>query len=1048
MDIDHRTSRRRFLAGMVASAALPGELFAGSGSDEGMVARIRKVLELDGDPIKEGSPRAYDYLVTESYLARVARDSDSREAARRAGRLSDMLAEARKFRKGDSSAGERIGALSREGLHPNDQDFFGSFQQLFDGESLRQRGDREELANSTANGLSVAGSFGGLIHPGVGVGLSVGATLLEPASNLLPKVNYDFLKALQSSPSGQRDLDTQVAQAEKMIAYHAAQLFRSDPKVAAEVREQMTGDAPITLDLGLLATDGSTSELIQSLPEEERAQIERGTGGLESSNSPGDELSEEQIAQLQEIMKEGVRAAIEEARREEAVKEKDARELQQLHRDIDSGIDIAGFIIGDIFGDRRAAEIFTTTLGAVHKTAQIIDNLAEIGVMGAISGGLSLFSSVFSLFGGPSADELILEGIGDIKKMLGELSQQIQDGFEHLSGKIDRLAEFNAARFEDVILNQRQILTELCRIGEELSEGQDDIQAQVETLTGQVAELADLVIREDHHDELTEFQEQIGLLSELAGLVSVKDVDVLKAMVKIENHAVRTSGSPTFSGRDIGGTSFAAVMEQLSRRPSIANTFGADRVVAGRFGVSLPAGGGRNPVEWARGAQAFLEAYDLFVPPGHTRLDDNLNKVWLAGVEIHRNDRVMGGEQLFRRATERVRESLELIDIVLAEEAERFIGELLKRCPDLRIDITAPRELALRHYRPGNKGNYRFDPNVRMESGFFVEYTPHPGSSSDLPDRRSYKAEIGDVIDEARRLGVIETAPGRDGRPTRREQIHPTGNHEVVDISHRLRFLRGKRKGKELSGVRDDGLRTMEYTADYDRVKNIRYLPAIPSNHELYDDIRWAGNTFGTRVLRGTNTLPLLRLVEYDLHEEIRRQMYDHFENLGTRFFEHRPSYSSAARDQLDEFSGDLAAIGYLMCRQESQRGVLDISTSSFQSQCSPQKALTRFLNAVGRAYVEDQQALIAADRKAGIFYYTDDQGTVTRRTAQRDGPETRVTPLADSLKSFAKGRLRQQLDAVEEVRGDAPQGGVPLVDNTLLKIAAYAQRRGIDLTL
>ena len=119
----------------------------------------------------------------------------------------------------------------------------------------------------------------------------------------------------------------------------------------------------------------------------------------------------------------------------------DQTDQLELAKEISEAMDTASqvtqgvsFVIDKIFGDPQTARAFTKIAGAAIETGKLVSGL----LAGTVTGGLGIAASVIgivgSLFSGPSSDELILNGINDIKNQLSILSNQMAQGLNALAG--------------------------------------------------------------------------------------------------------------------------------------------------------------------------------------------------------------------------------------------------------------------------------------------------------------------------------------------------------------------------------------------------------------------------------------------------------------------------------------------------------------------------------------------------------------------------------------------------------------------------------------
>jgi hypothetical protein len=258
--------------------------------------------------------------------------------------------------------------------------------------------------------------------------------------------------------------------------------------------------------------------------------------------------------------------------------------IASAENDVQSVAAIGAFVIGEVFGDKETAK-------KINAGAQLASVALQVGLMFS-TGGLSaiacaggIASSLGPLFGGEQSNSAAVQGM---------LSQ--------ISGQIETLRQEMHERFDRVEHLEQEALGMLRQIAEDIRTGNTAILDNIGNLRSELSQLNTYIKDSDRAKIFAAFND-LRFQAELAQEqhnISAASV----AMGLLLNYALDVPKQTTFSNAEFTGPVLSGALKDSPRTDFCVGLLPrcANLLKVTSTGATPP-----NPVEWARGTNAYLE---------------------------------------------------------------------------------------------------------------------------------------------------------------------------------------------------------------------------------------------------------------------------------------------------------------------------------------------------------------------------------------------------------------------------------------------------------
>jgi hypothetical protein len=296
---------------------------------------------------------------------------------------------------------------------------------------------------------------------------------------------------------------------------------------------------------------------------------------------------------------------------------------------------VAGFFLDALFPDNpRVSKVVTTVANAainVTSSAGLL-SLGFMGPLGFAGGVVSAFGSVMGLFGGgqPTFEEQVFKHFDLVHKQL-----------EDIRTTLNRIEERQYEILKNMFEISRQLAARDLRQQYLLRRLSDDIQRLSRTVELQARESA-----------LTTFDTSLRNAKDL--VVGPRGEEWMGEFRRIKNffltHALGTAATSAFIGQPTGN-SLRQLLKEIEGRDQLDLAIENLDVVAGVLGLNAPnAATSYNPIEWARGTQAYLELRGLDASVRFPDDEDNLRALWNVGSRLAHLVRLLGSPRALQHA--------------------------------------------------------------------------------------------------------------------------------------------------------------------------------------------------------------------------------------------------------------------------------------------------------------------------------------------------------------------------------------------------------------
>lgn len=276
---------------------------------------------------------------------------------------------------------------------------------------------------------------------------------------------------------------------------------------------------------------------------------------------------------------------------------------------------LAAFVFGNLLGDQKTAKTISTGL----QFASVAFNLGMtfatggLGALGMVGGLMSGLGSLGDLIGGGS-------GGSATTSMLQQISGQLENLRSEMHARFDRLEEL-----------QTKALNMLTEIAKELKETRLVLSEKIDQLNTEVAQLDRYIKSADRHEQLAKFDELASLARiAVADRKQIDHITLFKTMSGLLQYAIDGATHPAFTST----ATSTPLRELIVGADRIDLTVGLWQPACQRLGIQNTPSLSRNPLEWARGVNAYVELQSCFEDVRNDEIDRLSKDAWLAGVQL------------------------------------------------------------------------------------------------------------------------------------------------------------------------------------------------------------------------------------------------------------------------------------------------------------------------------------------------------------------------------------------------------------------------------
>lgn len=642
---------------------------------------------------------------------------------------------------------------------------FSHIPQMMAGGSDPAFFDPKNTTKGIGIGLSVLGAVAGTVNFPGALALTLMGILAEPTLTYLATPGLDLARS-PFPPTPPADIN-QIAQ---------WSLARSAEAVSDLPPYQVTINIPEARRILGLPEDATPEKVVNRLPPEVKSAIaeamENGfnqvQGDIQATQEAVDSMGQMISDGLHKLEQQGV--VIQRLQQEElSATERAAElalakaELEYTNREIGGAIQIGAAFVEHVLGNPTAARTFQASMGAIRQVyhATGLFYLKEMGTWALAGSFVSAADILINAFGS-SQEQQLLEALRLIDQKLTAMAEQLQrlelqqiaiyEGLKNMYAAM----QTNAAEARTRLVGLQQSIDILYQDTMANFRAEDEIAlgAQIDAcqshLRTPIVQYGDQAWIEAYRNDLTIFY----------------------------THAVRVSKKPSFTGNTERQLDLAAVAGLARTTPRVDLIFAmlpklgafVDTVIptgeAVSTGAQLP-----NPIEWARGANAYLEAralaINVVVPDDPIRVP----QLWNEGLRIREAARVAGSYRAVRNACKAFKQAAG-IDSDLSEselaQSPSIIGLIYQAAQRFENEQLTPRYVVRQsnHKTPQGGEILYSSGNWNSTYPIFVENDP---------------------VDSAIQLGLLKREGGVfDQNPTRKSS------------RYRLIILQGPDAGKPL----------------------------------------------------------------------------------------------------------------------------------------------------------------------------------------------------------------------------------------------------------
>jgi hypothetical protein len=509
-------------------------------------------------------------------------------------------------------------------------DHFAGFSEALNNGNPTFTLDPRPWAHAIGLGVQTMGGFVSLIQPEIGVALSVAGTWAEDGLNYLaqPGVNlqYPFVPPATADQLASLSRSSTVRILDTCGADQAFQSITFSPQVSAKLGIDLSEDTSTAAN----ALPSPVKDAIQPVLDGDPADLAKDPTRSSEAVDHFVTAFNNQIADVKTktLAPDSIPPDAPDAPAQRAAAEK-ARQF--ANQELTGAIDITSAIIGGLLGDKRAAQILHDTATAAQQAYSALSafNDGTIGPLALAGSYVTIGLTLANLLSGPQPS--LFSQLSDlITSQLKALRDDIDQQFLQVESQLSRLGDAEVA-----------ILQQLTQLLSTIADNHlDDIQL--------LSKLNDKISQAEATDSASKRQQYLvtfnGAIEQARTAINRGrtqgfdyDGQLDDATKVFVTHALDAASTIDFTGDYVTPPGPALFRDQISERRNAELLFGLLPAVATQLGFSTGIDGTANPlsnpIEWGRGAEAYLETKALALDYKDT-LEDRLSRIWNEGLRL------------------------------------------------------------------------------------------------------------------------------------------------------------------------------------------------------------------------------------------------------------------------------------------------------------------------------------------------------------------------------------------------------------------------------
>jgi hypothetical protein len=467
-----------------------------------------------------------------------------------------------------------------------------------------------------------------------------------------------------------------------------------------------------------------------------------------------------------------------------------AVEMQKMYREVEGMVQIGAFVLDKIFKNPGLANGFSKTFETGSKVFSLINQfqLGQIGSLALTGGMLSAgvaFASV--LGGGPSFE------------------QQVMQQLEGIDKKLDYIINLLDERFNRIERTQEEILKQLSVVLKEVREG------NIIALNNFVVEKSRLDYIKLLITEIDRFNHELTLKQETENFISLSTLHPkLIEAIKIDYHrhlnyfyvySIDTSRSLPNSGFEPSLTETdpkftTKLSTAINDKDQIQYFFGLLPLIAKVYDLQIPfpiveSPSIPNPIEWARGANLYMDAKITYSEYLTDQTNRELVKIWDTGSLIRKICIFFSSPRVLSRIANIYLDKKDGLITNGYPEMVRFVLNVLNKWGAEKLKSFKPASVFLYGFGQGVLQEGRLlDKNVYFQ---FVKLDPR--TAGVLYDN--------DPLEHCIQREIVEL---QEVKPLTCDSLYDWQINHAFKVTQRLcsiKILKGKFKGKIIGGEND-----------------------------------------------------------------------------------------------------------------------------------------------------------------------------------------------------------------------------------------------------
>ena len=326
-----------------------------------------------------------------------------------------------------------------------------------------------------------------------------------------------------------------------------------------------------------------------------------------------------------------------------------------------SGVTALGtFVLSNIVNDPKAAQQFATSMH-IASVALGLGVALSTGGIGCVAVAQGLTSGLGELGSAGNHDEAAVAALTKVSAQIESLRAEINQRFDHL---------------EQLQQNTLYLLGSLSKT---LNLSMSEINASLNDINSKVESIAHYIIRSDREVALHEFNAKINKSKAMISAVNdgkatgYTDAYITDHLLYFLDYAIDTSGRTMFTSRD--ENNLAKGIRECGRADLAVGLLQNSSAI---LGLDIDAKDMRNPIEWARGTQAYLETHCALSGYHSDVVDANARKALAAGMTVRECISRICSPRNFRLAAKSYGDAANDFADYCGEQLERVSGNRLK----------------------------------------------------------------------------------------------------------------------------------------------------------------------------------------------------------------------------------------------------------------------------------------------------------------------------------------------------------------------------------